>query len=178
MTRLKKSEVEDSMLSVKNSSSLTGDLPGQNKKPRGIFSRNLIPAIIIILVGVATFVGTTLYQSKNSDSLGGNNNEDWLQQNVNNSGTSTNEVVEEEPIYETKSFAIVKPNESNFLNVRKEGAPTGEKLGQLDIGDKLELLQEQAEWVQVKLNTPLSGATTGWVAKSYVEITTENVQIN
>lgn len=54
----------------------------------------------------------------------------------------------------------------NSLNVRSEPTLEGVKIGSIKLGQRYELIQEQDEWVEIRL----SPNKTGWVFKQYVSI--------
>ena len=54
------------------------------------------------------------------------------------------------------------------LNLRKEASTSSTVLELLDIGEKLEVLEEDGDWIKVKVN-----GITGYVNKSYVKVNDE-----
>ena len=57
---------------------------------------------------------------------------------------------------------------TDTLNLRKEASKSSTVLELLDIGEKLEVLEEDGDWLKVKVN-----GITGYVNKSYVKINNE-----
>jgi hypothetical protein len=171
--RTSRRKIEDSPLSEENMGkdrTLTSDLPMRSGKKKSKKPRLLFPFLIVILAGVLSFLITGLFQDKDDEV-------DTSQNTNTGDQTVYTPPVVEEPQYETVIFATVNPNEVGYLNVRAEPSTAGARLGQLDIGDKLEVLDQQEGWVKIQLEEPLGGATEGWVSADYVEITTEQREI-
>lgn len=151
---------------MRHDKKLTGDLPSMNRAPqkKGFF-RRIFPVLFIISAGALGFLIPALNKSESTAS-----NRPPVQQQP--------EVAVPEPVYETKTFAVVKSNDLGYLNVRAEASTSSAKLGQLAIGDKVELIAVQGTWARVKLNTALQGKTEGWVAAEYIDQVTEKIQVN
>lgn len=60
----------------------------------------------------------------------------------------------------------VLPTPQGFLRVRKDPSTQASEIGRVKTGDKLELLQETKDWVQVKFEDK-----QGWVSTQYVKKT-------
>ena len=150
-----------------SSGRLTSDLPSRNGRKRGKRKIRYVPIFLVLVAGVLGFLIPTLQKPETvidkSVSFG---------QDI----ESDNNREPEEPVYVTKEFAIVKTNEVGFLNVRADASTSATKLGTLDIADKSEVLEEQGDWVKIKLAKALSGKTEGWVALEYVDLVSEKVR--
>ncbi|HSX19169.1 MAG TPA: PEGA domain-containing protein [Candidatus Saccharimonadales bacterium] len=59
---------------------------------------------------------------------------------------------------------VVQSTPQGFLRVRKDPSTSSTEIGRVKPGDKLELVQETQDWVQVKVDT-----LQGWVSSQYVK---------
>jgi len=174
----RKSDLEDMSLSsdLPASSRLTSDLPSRGRRSpvrRSKFSRRLIPPLIIILIGLLGFIITIVNKPDDILSNSNQNFDDLIDR-----GQETPDVIETpESQFETKTFATVQANDAGFLRVRNQGSTAGRELGRLNVGDKVEVLETKSGWLRVKLNTPLQGASEGWISAQFAATSTEQVQI-
>ena len=163
-------QIEDeTLLENRDSSKLTSDLPSRSGKKRGR-PKFLLPILIIVAAGIIGFIIPTITSGPNEISR--TQGEGDILQIIEEDKTAA-----PQEVFINKTFAVVNPNEVGFLNVRAEPSTAGAKLGQLDIGDKVEILVDQTDWVKVKLDKPLSGATEGWVSAGYIERVVERVKV-
>lgn len=60
---------------------------------------------------------------------------------------------------------IVLDTPTGYLNVREENSSTSKKIGTVNPGDSLEMLEEQEDWFKVKL----TDGTIGWISSLYAQ---------
>lgn len=178
--RKKKSKLADStLLEDSKNSKLTADLPSRTRRRKKRKSYKVLPVIIILLAGIIGFLIPTLSRTETgSESLSSgleNENTSIDQNNEKN----TEEPNEPEVVYETKEFAVVEPNDVGYLNVRADATINSQRIGRLDIGDKLEVVDKTSVegWVKVTLEEPLEDFEEAWISADYVELVTEQVPV-
>ena len=156
-----------------NGRKLTDDLPIKGHGGRR-WAGKWLPIGIIVGAGVLGFVIPFLNQPENdfkSTSVGSTTvDDDFIP-----ASEPKNEVVHTKTV--EKEFAVVKGNDLGYLNVRADASTSSAKLGQLNIGDKVEVTGRSPEWIKVKLPEVLGGKSEGWIAESYVDIVKEKVEL-
>lgn len=68
------------------------------------------------------------------------------------------------PVITQTPQVIVKQTPTGFLRVRDKPSLSGKEIARVNVGEKLILLEEQADWYKVKLE----GGTEGFVSSAYV----------
>ena len=166
---------------------MTSDLPSISKARRWNFSGKLLIPLLIILPGIIVFSLTSNKSDKKPTSTANANDQSGLIiENENTTPDTTAQIPDTttttpdtttstppDTSTSSSSYGIVKQNDVGYLNVRADASTSATLLGKLDIGDKVSILKTQGDWLQIKLDTPLSGKTIGWVAAVYVEVKTE-----
>lgn len=73
--------------------------------------------------------------------------------------------------FNTKSMATTAIVNTDTLKLRKEASTESDILGLLNLGEKLEFIEEDGDWYKVKINSK-----TGYVHKDYVKIEGQEIK--
>ena len=65
-----------------------------------------------------------------------------------------------------EKMATIKETGTGWLRVRDQAGLSGTEIARVDVGGSYKLLEEQEEWIKLKVSDTIEG----WVSKAYVEI--------